>query len=97
MLPDNIKTADVTARWWLVQEEIKNGLSPDQLPSAVLDTVKEVIFSGKGKSAALQEKKQNLTKVGVCPKCGKDLVKRSGKYGTFIACSGYPECHYVKK
>lgn len=46
MLPDNIKTADVTARWWLVQEEIKSGVSPEALPDAVLKTVREVISSG---------------------------------------------------
>ncbi len=33
----------------------------------------------------------------VCPECGKDLVYRYGKYGKFIACSGYPECKYIKK
>ncbi|PAF54344.1 DNA topoisomerase I [Helicobacter sp. 13S00482-2] len=31
-----------------------------------------------------------------CPKCGKELVKRSGRYGEFIACSGYPKCKYIK-
>ena len=31
----------------------------------------------------------------VCPKCGKELVYRSGKYGEFMACSGYPECKYI--
>lgn len=32
-----------------------------------------------------------------CPECGKDLVIRHGKYGSFTACSGYPECKYIKK
>lgn len=32
-----------------------------------------------------------------CPECGKPLVERSGRYGKFIACSGYPECRYVKR
>ncbi len=29
-----------------------------------------------------------------CPECGKDLVIRTGRYGKFISCSGYPECKY---
>jgi DNA topoisomerase-1 len=29
-----------------------------------------------------------------CPKCGEELVIRSGRYGEFIACSGYPKCKY---
>ena len=32
-----------------------------------------------------------------CPECGKPLVYRYGKYGKFVACSGYPECKYVPK
>ena len=27
-----------------------------------------------------------------CAKCGKPMVKKQGKYGSFLACSGYPEC-----
>lgn len=33
----------------------------------------------------------------LCPVCGKPLVYRHGKYGKFIACSGYPECKYIPK
>jgi DNA topoisomerase-1 len=29
-----------------------------------------------------------------CPQCGAPLVKVHGRYGTFIACSGYPSCTY---
>ena len=32
----------------------------------------------------------------ICPKCGKELVLRNGKYGTFVGCSGYPNCRYTK-
>ncbi len=32
-----------------------------------------------------------------CPECGKPLVERSGRYGKFVACSGYPDCRYVKR
>lgn len=30
-----------------------------------------------------------------CPKCTKPLRKVMGKFGEFIACSGYPECKYI--
>lgn len=33
----------------------------------------------------------------VCPECGSPLVKRTGRYGEFVACSNYPECKYIKK
>lgn len=29
-----------------------------------------------------------------CPKCGKPLIVRWGRYGKFLACSGFPECKY---
>ena len=32
-----------------------------------------------------------------CPECGGDLVIRKGRYGTFVACSNYPTCKYIKK
>jgi DNA topoisomerase-1 len=31
-----------------------------------------------------------------CPKCGKELVIRYGRYGKFISCSGFPECRYTE-
>jgi DNA topoisomerase I len=31
-----------------------------------------------------------------CPECDKNLREVSGKRGPFIACSGYPECTYIK-
>ncbi|TSC88265.1 MAG: DNA topoisomerase I [Microgenomates group bacterium Gr01-1014_7] len=31
-----------------------------------------------------------------CPKCGKDLVIRIGKFGKFLACSGFPDCKHTE-
>jgi len=31
-----------------------------------------------------------------CPKCGKHLVIRSGRFGDFLACSSYPRCKYTE-
>jgi len=41
--------------------------------------------------------KAELEKIGKpCPKCGKDLVIRWGRYGKFISCSGFPDCRYTE-
>lgn len=32
-----------------------------------------------------------------CPECGKPLRQLQGRYGTFVACSGYPKCKYIKQ
>ena len=39
----------------------------------------------------------DIIKTGeTCPKCGKDLVKRQGKYGEFVCCEDRPNCDYIK-
>ncbi len=32
----------------------------------------------------------------VCDKCGKPMVYKQGKFGQFLACSGYPDCKNIK-
>lgn len=50
------------------------------------------------KTAFKDMEKDAPVKTGdVCPNCGNDLVIRKGKYGSFVACSNYPECKYVQK
>lgn len=34
----------------------------------------------------------------ICPECGSELVERVSRYGkTFVGCSNYPKCRYIKK
>lgn len=33
--------------------------------------------------------------VGTCPECGGQLIKRSGRYGDFIGCKGFPKCRFT--
>lgn len=32
-----------------------------------------------------------------CPDCGKPMALRKGRYGPFLACTGYPECKTTRK
>jgi len=32
----------------------------------------------------------------VCDKCGKPMIEKMGRFGRFLACSGYPECKNTK-
>jgi DNA topoisomerase-1 len=32
-----------------------------------------------------------------CPKCGKPMAVKRGRFGYFLACTGYPECRSTKK
>ncbi len=44
--------------------------------------------------------KRDVTNLGEseekCPKCGKTLVFKLGKYGKFLSCSNYPDCEYAR-
>ena len=40
-----------------------------------------------------EEKMRN----GMCPRCGSQLIERSGKYGRFIGCSNFPKCKFTNK
>ncbi|MBA7673559.1 DNA topoisomerase 1 [subsurface metagenome] len=56
-------------------------------------------FNESLKSAAELMEKVKLADEQIeetCPKCGKPLVVKHGRYGKFLACSGYPECKYTK-
>ncbi len=48
-----------------------------------------------------EEERQEAKKAPVvtdmkCEKCGSDMVLRTGKFGSFYACSRYPECKFTK-
>jgi len=55
-------------------------------------------------SEVLARAEQNIEEVEMvpeeigepCPRCDRPLVKRRGRYGEFVACSGYPECSYTR-
>lgn len=48
--------------------------------------------------ATLPVKKGTMDEVTevVCEKCGKPMVKKLGKFGFFLACSGFPACKNTK-
>jgi len=44
---------------------------------------------------------KNIKREGIpsgepCPECGEELFVRSGRYGLFMGCSGYPDCSYTR-
>ncbi len=32
----------------------------------------------------------------VCEKCGRPMIKKLGRFGHFLACSGFPECRFTR-
>lgn len=42
-----------------------------------------------------ERRTDNALDNGKCPKCGGNLVRRTGTYGAFYGCSNYPNCKYT--
>jgi DNA topoisomerase I len=40
----------------------------------------------------MQNLKEGIKTDEICDRCGKGMVIKVGKFGPFVACSGYPEC-----
>lgn len=54
----------------------------------------EQIEEGKEKIVSLK----TATPLGrKCPKCDSELLLRSGRFGNFVACSGFPKCKYTEQ
>jgi len=49
----------------------------------------------KGKVQPVEPSADELTDKS-CEKCGRPMVVKHGKYGTFLACSGYPDCKHTQ-
>ncbi len=49
------------------------------------------------KLTAKQQQKPPVPLDENCPKCGMQLLRRSGQYGEFVSCSGYPKCKYIQQ
>ena len=56
-------------------------------------TLKKAKEDMEGVKIHLKEDETDL----ICDKCGKPMVVKFGRYGRFIACSGYPECKNIVK
>jgi DNA topoisomerase-1 len=47
--------------------------------------------------AAADSELQKEAASKTCPNCSKPLAAKRGRFGPFVACSGYPECKYIEK
>lgn len=52
---------------------------------------RDYVRNEKGKIEPVEPLPEETTDK-VCDKCGRPMVLKQGKYGSFLACSGFPEC-----
>lgn len=53
-------------------------------------------MSNREHVANIKETQEDLQN-GICPRCGGQLVERTGKYGEFFGCENYPKCKFILK
>ncbi len=91
----NIVDAQFTARMEEKLDEIAEGKI--DWKELLLDFYKEFmqkIEDGKKNIVSLKTAKP----IGRnCPECGSELLLRKGRFGEFIACSGFPKCKYTEQ
>jgi DNA topoisomerase-1 len=51
----------------------------------------------KAKTEMRDVKREEIPTDFVCEKCGKNMVVKWGRNGSFLACQGYPECRNTKE
>ncbi|MBQ5783123.1 MAG: hypothetical protein IIV99_07055, partial [Oscillospiraceae bacterium] len=96
-LPDEIKKPDMTAKWWAIQEKIKeNEATPQDLYNDVLETVNKIIAQrysfAIGKNRFDSPPKYQEAIVGTCPRCGAEVVEYAKSY----TCVNWPQPHNCK-
>ena len=92
ILPDEIKKADMTAKWWAIQEDIRSGdKSYTALTDNVLDTIKEILtekYPLVNQTVMTKTVSSKFHKVlGTCPLCGGNIIEGTKGFG----CSNWKE------
>lgn len=90
-----IVDADFTAK----METELDGIAEGKMPWK--DSVEKFYGTFEEELIEAQEKIKKLAPYEektdeICPRCGKPLVIKRGRFGKFMACSGYPDCNYTK-
>lgn len=71
--------------------EIKKALALNEIPEE-----NGVVKLNLRLQAIKSEEKAILDKAGVCEKCGRPFRIGKGRWGRYLACTGYPECKNIK-
>ncbi|MDH5679981.1 MAG: type I DNA topoisomerase [Spirochaetota bacterium] len=93
--PD-ITNVDFTAR----MEELLDKVEEEKLDwvKILKDFYKNFLPSVKHAQEKMTDMKNALDEESdeICEKCGKNMVKKLGRFGYFLACPGFPECRNSK-
>lgn len=82
---------------WLKQDrdEILTSSEIDGIYQKLIDYKNNPKITNKEHIDNIYRLRDNIEN-NICPRCGKTLVLRQGRYNPFYGCSGYPYCKFVK-
>lgn len=67
-----------------------------KLKKGELNTVDGILQIKDEITAIIDEERKIVEEAGVCEKCGRPFEIKTGRFGKFLACTGYPECKTIK-
>ena len=90
---------------YLESEDFANDEVRESFPTEIrkmlalktVERVGEVVQLKKIMDAMKAEEAEILKTAGVCEKCGSPFEVKRGRWGKFLACTGYPTCKNIKK
>lgn len=77
------RLVDLAAHYHISAEGAHRALNDCRMNQQIFEALGKEIEKGAGN-------------VRLCPRCGQILKMRSGRFGEFWGCSGYPKCRYTE-
>jgi len=107
-IPKQLKDPSTTAVMERMLGEVEAGklslaqfmARQQELVAGWIGDAREALLSGQaqGNEAGIGPSEQPSGQdLGNCPECGSPLAGRRGKFGSFVGCSRYPECRYIRR
>ena len=89
-LPDNVKSAELTAQWEQKLSDIENGKGgADMLLNEIISTISSTINFEKSRRERVKVTRNH--EIGKCPRCGSSIVESSK---TFFCKAGRDKCGF---
>lgn len=92
VVPDEVKSPKMTANWETDLQSIEKGMySPDSFMGQIENYVKQLCsnYASSAENSAFAKK---VNEIGICPKCGKNVLETAKAYS---CCGGRNGCGFI--
>ena len=81
------------------KDEKRMSLPPElkqKFKKGAIVEVDDILQINEEMTRILEENEKIVKEAGVCLNCGKPFEIKNGRFGKFLACTGYPDCKTIK-